>query len=135
MEEGLYESLVTERLSRSIEEANARQIDALLVGNDSITQENRSLIVELANRYHLPTVFSAGEFVEAGGLLSYSVSYPHLYYRSARLVGKIFDGAKAGDLPVEQPTSFNLVINLKTAHALGLAISEAFLLRANEVIE
>ena len=107
----------------------------MFVGNESITQESRSLIAELATHSRLPTVYGAGEFVEAGGLLSYSVSYPHLYYGSARLVDKILHGAKAGDLPVEQPTSFNLLINLKTTHALGLAIPEAFLLRADEVIE
>jgi putative ABC transport system substrate-binding protein len=67
--------------------------------------------------------------------MSYSVSYPQLYYESARLVNKIFHGSKAGDLPVEQPTKFSLVINLMTAKVLGLMIPESFLLRADEVIE
>jgi putative ABC transport system substrate-binding protein len=131
----LYDVRTRDDISRAIEAAIARRIDALIVGNDSITQQNRSLIAELAASNHLPTVYGAEEFVEAGGLLSYSASYPQLYYKSAKLVDKIFRGAKAGDLPVEQPTSFHLVINLKTAHALGLAIPEAFLLRADEVIE
>jgi putative tryptophan/tyrosine transport system substrate-binding protein len=131
----LYDVRTRDDISRAIQAAIAKQIDALFVGNDSITQENRSLIAELATRHHLPTVYGAEEFVEAGGLLSYSASYPQLYYKSAKLVDKIIHGAKAGDLPVEQPTSFHLVINLQTAHALGLAIPEAFLLRADEVIE
>ena len=93
------------------------------------------MIAEHAARNHLPTIYGAREFVEAGGLMSYSVSYPQLYYGSARLVDKIFHGIKAGDLPVEQPTTFNLVINLKTAKVLELKIPESFLLRADEVIE
>ena len=84
------------------------------------------MIAELAARNHLPTIYGAREFVEAGGLMSYSVSYPQLYYGSARLVDKIFHGLKAGDLPVEQPTTFNLVINLKTAKVLELKIPNRF---------
>ena len=107
----------------------------MLVGNDSVTQENRSLIADLAARKRLPSVYGSKEFVEAGGLISYAVSYHQLYFRAARFVDKILKGAKAGDLPVEQPTKFELVINLKAAKAIGLAISESFLARADEVIE
>jgi putative ABC transport system substrate-binding protein len=124
-----------DEVGRAIEAAIGKRIDALLVGNDSVTQENRSLIADLAARNRLPTVYGAREFVEAGGLMSYAVSYPLLYFRTARLVDKIFKGAKAGDLPIEQPTKFELVINLKAAKAIGLTIPESFLTRADEVIE
>jgi len=124
-----------DEIGRAIEAAVSKRIDALLVGNDSVTQENRALIADLAARKRLPTVYGSKEFVEAGGLISYAVSYQQLYYRAARFVDKILKGAKAGDLPVEQPTKFELVINLKAAKAIGLTISESFLARADEVIE
>ena len=92
----LYDVRTRDDIGRAVEAAIVKRIDALFVGNDSITQENRSLTAELATRNHLPTVFSAQEFVEAGGLLSYSASYPQLYYKSAKLVDKILRGAKAG---------------------------------------
>jgi putative tryptophan/tyrosine transport system substrate-binding protein len=131
----LYDIRSRDDVSRAFESAIVKSIEAVFVGNDSVTQENRSLIAELAARNYLPTIFGASEFVAAGGLMSYSVRYPQLYYESARLVDKIFRGSKAGDLPVEQPTKFSLVINLITAKALGLKIPESFLLRADEVIE
>ena len=124
-----------DEVGRAIDAAVSKRIDALLVGNDSVTQENRSLIADLAARKHLPTIYGSKEFVEAGGLISYAVDYRQLYFRAARFVDKIFKGAKAGDLPVEQPTRFELVINLRAAKAIGLTISEAFLARADEVIE
>ena len=131
----LYDIRSRDDVRRAFESAIVKRINAVFVGNDSVTQENRSLIAELAARDNFPTIYGAREFVEAGGLMSYSVSYPQLYYESARLVNKIFHGSKAGDLPVEQPTKFSLVINLMTAKALGLMIPESFLLRADEVIE
>jgi len=131
----LYDVQTREGVVRAIEEASIKKSDSLFVGNDSITQENRSLIAELAVQNHLPSVYGAREFVDAGGLLSYSTDYPQLYYESARLIDKIFHGAQAGDLPVEQPTKFELVINLKTANLLGLTIPPTLLARADEVIE
>jgi putative ABC transport system substrate-binding protein len=80
-------------------------------------------------------MYSPREFVEGGGLVSYGVNYADLYRRSAQFVDKIFKGAKPGDLPVEQPTRFELLINLKTAKALGLTIPQSLLLRADEVIQ
>jgi putative ABC transport system substrate-binding protein len=124
-----------DEVDRAIDTAVGKRIDALLVGNDSVTQENRSLIADLTARKHLPSIYGSKEFVEAGGLISYAVSYQQLYFRAARFVDKIIKGAKAGDLPVEQPTKFELVINLKAAKAMGLTISESFLARADEVIE
>jgi putative ABC transport system substrate-binding protein len=131
----LYDIRSRDDVSGAFESAIVKSNNAVFVGNDSVTQENRSLIAELGARNYLPTIFGAREFVEAGGLMSYSVSYPQLYHESARLVDKIFRGSNAGDLPVEQPTKFSLVINLVTAKALGLKIPESFLLRADEVIE
>jgi len=83
----------------------------------------------------LPAIYAYREYVEAGGLISYGANFPELFRRAADLVDKILRGAKPGDIPVEQPTKFDLVINLTTAKALGLTIPESFLLRADEVIE
>jgi putative ABC transport system substrate-binding protein len=89
----------------------------------------------LALAARLPTMHSIREHVEAGGLMSYGPNFPDNYRRTADFVDKILRGAKPGDLPVEQPTKFDLIINLTTAKALGLTIPESFLLRADEVIE
>ena len=113
----------------------ANRLDALSVGIDALTQTNAKMIVELAAEHKLLTVYPAREFVDVGGLLSYGPSYPDLYYRAAGLIDKIFKGAKPGDLPVEQPTKLELVINLKTAKSLGLEIPSNLLARADEVIE
>jgi putative ABC transport system substrate-binding protein len=92
------------------------------------------LVVDLAARNRLPAVYPDRQFVEAGGLIAYAVNYPDLYFRAAGLIDKIFKGAKPGELPVEQPTKFDFVINLKTVKALGLTIPQSLLLRA-EVFE
>ena len=122
-------------VARAFEAAVRLKVGALLVGVDAVTQAHRQLIVEHAARTKLPAIYASREFVDAGGLMTYSVSYPALYFRAAGVVDKILKGARAGDLPVEQPTKLELIINLKTAKAIGLKISEAFLLRADEVIE
>src|SRR5262249_19734536 len=105
------------------------------VSIDTVTQANRQLIGLLAVRHRLPAIYAAREFIDAGGLMSYGVSYPDLYRRAAIYVDKIFKGAKPGDLPIEQPTKFELVINLRAAKAIDLSIPETFLVRADEVIE
>ena len=110
-------------------------MDAISVDLNTITQTNRQFIALLAASHRLPVIYASREFVEAGGLIAYGVSYPDLYRRAATFVDKIFKGAKPADLPIEQPTKFELVINLRAAKAIGLTIPEAFLLRADEVIE
>jgi putative ABC transport system substrate-binding protein len=89
----------------------------------------------LAIKHRLPSAAVLRSYPHAGGLMSYGADVPHLFRRSAALVHKILQGAKSADLPVEQPTKFELVVNLKTAKAIGLTIPESFLLRADEVIE
>ena len=96
---------------------------------------NRVRINTLALGARLPTMHGLREYVEAGGLMSYGPSVPDQYRRAADYVDKILRGTKPGDIPVEQPTKFDLVINLTTAKALGLTIPESFLSRADEVIE
>ena len=113
------------------EKAQALQV----VGSDPFVQANRTAINTLAAAARLPTMHSGREYVEAGGLLSYGPSFADLFRRAGDYVDKILRGAKPADMPVEQPTKFELVINLTTAKALGLTIPEAFLLRADEVIE
>ena len=92
-------------------------------------------MAELAITHRLPTMLQARDYVAAGGLMSYSPNYDDLYRRGAVYVDKILKGAKPADLPVEQPTKFELIINLKTAKALGLTIPQSLLLRADEIIQ
>jgi putative ABC transport system substrate-binding protein len=122
-------------LGRAFELAIRQHVDALLIGFDGLTQMHQQTIVDLVARNRLPAVYPAREFVEAGGLIAYAVNYPDLYFRFASFVDRIFKGAKPAELPVEQPTKFELVINLKTAKALGLTIPQSVLLRADEVIQ
>lgn len=109
--------------------------DALYVVIDSLVTTHANRINTLALGARLPTIHGARELVAAGGLMSYAASYENLYRRGAEYVDKILRGTKPADIPVEQPTQFDLVINLTTAKVLGLTIPEAFLLRADEVIE
>ena len=131
----LFDVRKPEDFPAAFDAAVRQRADAIVVGIDAITQANRRPIAELALKNRLPTIYPAREFVDAGGLVSYGVSYPDLYRRAARFVDKILRGAKPADLPVEQPTKFELVINLKTAKALGLTIPQSVLLRADQVIE
>jgi putative ABC transport system substrate-binding protein len=116
-------------------EALKGRADALYVCADPLLNTNRIRINILAVAARLPTMHGFREYVEAGGLMSYGANFPDLHRRAADYVDKILRGAKPADLPVEQPTKFNLVINLTTAQALGLTIPQTFLLRADEVLE
>ena len=109
--------------------------EALLVVADSMFNRHRAVLADLATRQRLPSMHGFREYVEAGSLMSYGPSLPEIYRRAGLFIDKILKGAKPADLPVEQPTKFELVINLKTAKALGLTIPPSLLLRADEVIE
>jgi putative ABC transport system substrate-binding protein len=122
-------------LGRAFELAVRQHVGGLVVGADGLTQKHQQTIVELAARNRIPAVYPARDFVEAGGLVAYGVNYPDLYFRLASFIDKIFKGEKPADLPVEQPTKFEFVINLKTANTLGLTIPPTLLVRADEVIE
>jgi putative ABC transport system substrate-binding protein len=111
------------------------RVEALYVSTDALVITNRARIHTLAMGVRLPTMYPSREYVEAGGLMSYGVNLPDQFRRTADYVDKILRGAKPGDIPVEQPTKFDLIINLTTAKTLGLTIPESFLLRADEVIE
>ena len=113
----------------------ARGAGGLIQFDDVIFTSHRRQLVDLAVKHQLPAMYGAREFVDAGGLISYGPDYPDLYRRSATYLDKIFRGAKPADLPVEQPTKFELVINLKTTKALGLTIPPSLLLRADQVTE
>ena len=116
-------------------EAFKGRAEALYVTTDPILNSNHVRIVTLANLARLPMIATQREFVDGGGLMSYGPNYSDLFRRAGDYVDKILRGAKPGELPVEQPTKFDLVINRTTAKALGLMIPESFLLRADEVIE
>jgi putative ABC transport system substrate-binding protein len=109
--------------------------DALLVLADRLLLHHRALIMDFATRHRLPGVHAYRELVEAGGLMSFGPSYADMHKRAAYFVDRILKGAKPGDLPVERPTKFELVINLKVAKALGLTIPQSVLLRGTEVIQ
>jgi putative ABC transport system substrate-binding protein len=119
----------------AIATASRERAGAFVVIQDPFTVFNRSRIVQIVQRSRLPAVYGSNDFAEVGGLISYGANIIHLFYRAAGFVDRILKGARAGDLPVEQPTKFELVINMKTARALGLTIQRSLLLRADQVIE
>jgi putative tryptophan/tyrosine transport system substrate-binding protein len=124
-----------EDLARAFDTAIKRRADAVIVANDTLTQSNLRRIVDLSAKHRLPSMYASREFVDAGGLMAYGTNFPDRYRRAATYVDKILKGAKPADLPVEQPTKFEFVINLKTAKALGLTIPQSLLLRADQVID
>ena len=120
----------------ALAEAHKSDAEALIVLGSPFFYVHRTRLVELAAKHRLPTIYAQREFViGAGGLMSYGADYHHQFRRAATYVDKILRGAKPADLPIEQPTKFELVINLKTAKALGLTIPRAVLARADEIIE
>ena len=122
-------------LESAFKPATTGRAEALLVLASPFLNGNRQTVVESAARRHLPATYESRDFVEIGGLMSYGPSFPDMYRRAATYVDKILKGAKPADLPVEQATKFELVINLKTAKALGLTVPPSLLQRADRVIE
>jgi putative ABC transport system substrate-binding protein len=120
-------------LDRAFEQAR-RQAQAVLLVPDPRFLAQHKRIVALAARHRLPSIYGLREFVDAGGLMAYGPDRVAMFRRAADYVDKILRGAKPAELPIEQPTQFQLVVNLKTAKALGLTIPESILVRADEVI-
>jgi putative ABC transport system substrate-binding protein len=116
-------------------EALKAQAEALYVVQDALVTANRTAIITLALGARLPTIFASRDHVQAGALMSYGPNFSEMFRRAAEYVDKILRGTKPGDIPVEQPTKFNLAINLTTAKALGLTVPPSLLARADEVIE
>jgi putative tryptophan/tyrosine transport system substrate-binding protein len=123
-----------EQIEAAFESAVRQKVDALVVGIETLAQANRKAIVDLALKHRLPTIYAAREFVEAGGLMSYGVSYADLYYRAAEYADRIFKGAKPAEMAIERPAKFAFAINRRTAHALGITIPPDLLLRADWAI-
>ena len=123
-----------EDLETAFRDAKKARADAVLVLTSVVTNAHRKQIVELATKNRFPAIYYTAEWVEAGGLLTYGASFPDLFRRAAYYVDKILKGAKPADLPVEQPTKFELIINLKAAKQIGLTIPPNVLARADRVI-
>jgi putative tryptophan/tyrosine transport system substrate-binding protein len=131
----VFEIRPTEDIAPVFATIRGDAVGALYVVGDTFMNSNRVRLGTLAITARLPTIYVAREYVEAGGLMSYGANIPDLFKRAAELVDKILRGAKPGDIPVEQPTKFDLVVNLKTAKAIGLSVPPSLLVRADEVIE
>ena len=125
----------SEEIERGFGSMKRERARAVIIATDPFFQQQRRQIIAMAAKNKLPSMFSFREEVRAGGLMSYGANLPDIYRRAATYVDKILKGAKPGDLPIEQPTRFELVINRWTAQALGLTISREMLLRADAVIE
>jgi len=122
-------------IERAFDAAGKQNANALIIGTDTLTQSNSQFIVGLAEKHRIPALYASIEFIAAGGLFAYGVNYPDLYRTAATYVDKILKGAKPTDLPVMQPTKFELVINLKAAKLIGLTVPPSLLAIADEVIE
>jgi putative tryptophan/tyrosine transport system substrate-binding protein len=124
-----------EDLGSAFERAIRERADAMMVGRGAVSLNSARQIADLALRHRLPTMFPSRDFVQVGGLMAYGVNYAELYRRSAKFVDKIFKGARPGDLPVEEPTNFELVVNAATANKLRITLPPSLLSRADLVIE
>jgi len=123
------------QIDPAIGAASRDRADTLIVLRDPLTNNNRPRIVTLAAEKRLPAMYASREAVDIGGLMTYGPNIYHLYHRTATYVDRILKGAKPGELPIEQPTTFELVVNLRTAQALGLTIPSSILSQATEVIQ
>jgi putative ABC transport system substrate-binding protein len=122
-------------IERSFDAASRWQADALVIGSDTLIQSNQTLVVRLAAALRMPAMYTFRDFVDAGGLVSYGVSLPDLYRRAGAYVDNILMGARPAELPVETPSRFEIVINLKAAKAIGLTVPTTLVSRADEVLQ
>ena len=120
---------------RAHKELRTWRADSLVVPDSSANTNNRKLLAEFAAQVRLPAIYAHSLYADAGGLISYGANFEDLYRRAAQYVDKILKGAKPADLPVEQPTKFEMIVNMKTAKALGLKIPNSILVQATKVIE
>jgi putative ABC transport system substrate-binding protein len=130
-----FEARTPADLDRAFADMKTQSVGGLVINVEAFLASQAQRIVSLGDRYKLPTIYGFREFTDAGGLMSYGISFRDYYKRVARYVDLVLKGAKPADLPVERPTKIELVINLKTAKALGLTIPQSLLLRADEVIQ
>jgi putative ABC transport system substrate-binding protein len=135
MQSQLFDVRKAADLPLAFDAASQQHIGAFIIGIDALTQANQDLIIQLAVKHRLPAIYPSREFVDAGGLITYGVNYPDLYRRAATFVDKVLKGAKPAELPVEEPTKFEMIVNHKAAKALGLTLPPTLLVRADEVIE
>ena len=131
----VVEARRSEDFERAFSDMVRARAEALSAVGTPVFDNDPRRLVELVARHRLPAIYSFRSYVEAGGLMSYGPDIPDLFRRAATYVDKILKGAKPGDLPVEQPTKFDLIINLKTSKTLGLTLPPLLLQRANQVIE
>jgi putative ABC transport system substrate-binding protein len=124
-----------DQIVSAFEAAVRRGADGLATMASPFLNFQRDRIIALANGHRLPSIWEVDTFTRAGGLMSYGPSFADMYRRSAGFVAKILKGANPGDLPVEQPTRFELVVNMRTARLLGLSFSQSFLARADDLLE
>jgi ABC-type uncharacterized transport system substrate-binding protein len=130
-----FRVMEAEQLGAALAAIEMARPDGLLISNDALLLSERSRIVAFARDRALPAVYGQREYVDAGGLMSYSTSIYDVWRRAGSIVDKVLKGSKASEIPIELPTKFELVINLKSAKALGLAVPPSLLARADEVIE
>jgi putative tryptophan/tyrosine transport system substrate-binding protein len=131
----LYGARNIDELSKALTDIPSSTPDGLVVLNDPFMFTYRKVIVDAAGRFRLPSIYGLREFVDDGGMISYGASITDTYRRAAGYVDRIVRGEKPADLPVQLPTKFQLIVNLRTAKAIGFTLSDSFLLRADEVIE
>ena len=130
-----FEARSVDEIGTALKSASSKPVDAVIVMNDALLQSHQKKIVDLAANHRLPSLYQLREAAKLGGLMSYGPSFPDMHRRAAAYVDKILQGTKPGELPIEQPTKFELVINLKAAHLLGISIPQSVLVRADEVIQ
>jgi putative ABC transport system substrate-binding protein len=123
-----------EKIERAFQAAVAKRAEALVVRVGALAEPDRRKVVDLAARHKLPAIYAQRQFVEAGGLVSYGMSTPEMYYRAATFADKILKGAKPGELAMERPTKFEFVMNRRTIRALELVVPPDLLLRSNEIV-